>query len=243
MISAARVSRSWACLAAAIGGLAVAAADPVPQDILADLRSEKFADRQAAEGRLRAWARGVGAPAADEIHRLYREAADPEISARCLEVLRGLALEEYQLTGIGFMGVRMDEIPVPVPLADGRRGVGIRVVMVQPDTPAEKAGIQAGDLLLGIDGHNWVEGDTSEKVTEVIKTYKPGSKVIARLARKDQVIELPVVLGRRPASADILAFGFLGAAPDGLDRMAEEMEKAEQEAFFRRWLEKKKKNR
>ncbi len=237
-----------ACIVLAAGADAFAdagehpAATAPPAEILSGLRSDSFKQRQAAEASLAEWARNGGPAAADTVHRLFRDAADPEISARCLGVLRTLAMDEYANSGVGFLGVRLELNTVVVPLPDEKKAVGVRLLLIQPDTPAEKAGLQAGDILFQLDGHTWREGDLSEKITEVIKGYKPGDEVKARLLRAGRVIELPVVLGRRPAGADLLALSFPGAQMGGFEETLRELELAEREAFFRRWMEKKKKS-
>ena len=115
----------------------------------------------------------------------------------------------------------------------------IRLIQVEEETPARKAGLIAGDLLLGVNDTNWTQGDTSETVSEAIQSYKAGTEVKVKLFRDGKVVELPVVLGRRPAAADLLRIGGLGFMPAGPE-VAEAAENVAREAYLRRWLTRKK---
>jgi serine protease Do len=87
-----------------------------------------------------------------------------------------------------------------------RGALGIRVVQVYPDTPARKGLIEAGDLLLRMDGQiiraNRVED--SEVFGNMIKEYKIGAKVLFSCLREGKPLDLNVTLERRPTPANEL---------------------------------------
>ncbi len=89
----------------------------------------------------------------------------------------------------GWLGVFLGESE------DGRPAV----TEVVADSPADKAGVRAGDVLLAIDGQ---ELTTVEGVVEAVGGKEAGSKVKLTVRRdgKNQVIE--VKLGTRPADAE-----------------------------------------
>ena len=78
---------------------------------------------------------------------------------------------------------------------------GIRVVQVYPDTPAQKAGILAGDLLFRMDGQiiNAYRTEDAEIFGNMIKEYKTDATVRFTGLRKKKALDLNVTLEKRPA--------------------------------------------
>ena len=88
--------------------------------------------------------------------------------------------------------------PVPdVP----RNAIGALVVEVLPDTPAERAGLQAGDFILAVDGQ---EIDLEHALTDLIQQHRPGDRVLLTVRRPGegmlrvnvQLVESPTNSGR-----------------------------------------------
>jgi 2-alkenal reductase len=89
--------------------------------------------------------------------------------------------------------------------------IGAYVASVTPGGPADKAGIQGGsqstslqgveaggDLIVAIDGQ---PVQTFDSLLSYMLTYKsPGDTVTLTVLRGDQKMDIPVVLGKRPAS-------------------------------------------
>lgn len=67
---------------------------------------------------------------------------------------------------------------------------------VIPDSPAAKAGLRAGDLVLEMNGERLTEGNP---LGIVIQKYAVGDTITLRVRRGDDVITIPVALGERPA--------------------------------------------
>ena len=214
-----------------------AAAIEVPPAIMQGLQAEKFAAREQAQAELLAWARQRPADAPELLYQQSRVAADPEQRQRCLGVLRDLVADEYLRNGVGYVGFRMNPNTeaVKVPGADQPR-FAIRVLQVEPDTPGHKAGLLGGDLLLGVDDTTWHQEDTAAVVSDKIKAMKAGTRVTLKLFRDGKLVDMPLVLARRPAAADLLQFQFgfggMQITPETL-AAAEHAAKAE---YFRRWL-------
>ena len=73
---------------------------------------------------------------------------------------------------------------------------GAFVSNVQPDTPAEKAGVEAGDVILGVDEHE-VEG--TRDLIDYVAALPPGRDVRLQVLRDSERIRLDVRLEERPS--------------------------------------------
>ena len=96
----------------------------------------------------------------------------------------------------GYLGVTMDEVDqermreldldMELP-----RGIHIRVL---PDSPAERGGLQDGDIILAVDGH---QVDRPNQVQTLIYGLNPGQRVDLTVLRAGTRRQLRVVLGER----------------------------------------------
>ncbi|WP_189612548.1 S1C family serine protease [Saccharospirillum salsuginis] len=77
----------------------------------------------------------------------------------------------------------------------GLRTRAFEVVDVIEDSPAAQAGLQAGDLLLGIEGEPL---SSREAAISIIANHKPGDTLTLALARNRRMFEADVTLGKRP---------------------------------------------
>jgi putative serine protease PepD len=69
---------------------------------------------------------------------------------------------------------------------------------VSPDTPADAAGLQAGDQVTAVDGKTIDSGDA---LRDAIDAKKPGDKITLTIKRNGNERTVQVTLGQRPASA------------------------------------------
>lgn len=210
----------------------------LPSAILESLKSEKFAEREGAQAELLAWTRQRPDDAPEALYQQSRTADDPEQRQRCFAVLRELVSDEYLRNGVGYVGFRMnpntEAVKVP---GEAQPRFAVRILQVEPDTPGQKAGLLGGDLLLGVDDAVWHQEDTSIVVSEKIKSFKAGTRVTLKLFRDGKLMEVPLVLARRPAAADLLQFQF--AFGGGIQISPESIaaaDRAAKEEYFRRWL-------
>lgn len=81
---------------------------------------------------------------------------------------------------------------IPTPPAGG---FGARVERVMPDTPAEKAGLRAGDVIVAVDNDPVTPG---RSLADLIARYRPGDKVTLTVRRGNETLELRVRLGEHP---------------------------------------------
>lgn len=206
----------------------LAGAFELPSEALAGLGSQKFSERETAQETLVVWSRAHPGPAMAELLGQSHKANDPEVRERCLSILRVLVMDEYLKEGEGYLGIGLKDEITNV-LGEPRPRALIRVLQVQPNSPAERAGILPNDLIVGINGEVWHETLFRENV----RMMKPNGAVDLKLLRGGEILNLKVTLGRRPLSADNLFF-------NGPTYDSEALERAAEEAYFRRWLSQKK---
>jgi serine protease Do len=72
---------------------------------------------------------------------------------------------------------------------------GILILNVSPNTPAEEAGVQPGDILLSMNG---VEVLTVQELQTELDNYEPGDEVTLLLNREGSETEITLTLGESP---------------------------------------------
>lgn len=86
------------------------------------------------------------------------------------------------------LGVSVSDAVVDV---DGATRVGAQVVSVTEDGPAEEAGIEAGDVVISIDGNNVT---SSSSLIGYVRRYNSGDEVVVQVVRDGEVIDVNVTL-------------------------------------------------
>jgi predicted metalloprotease with PDZ domain len=71
-----------------------------------------------------------------------------------------------------------------------------RIVTVRSDGPCWAAAVSPGDELLAIDGLRVDEGSLSDR----LRDYAPGDQITLALFRRDELVQVPVILAERPRS-------------------------------------------
>ncbi len=96
----------------------------------------------------------------------------------------------------GWVGVELQEITAD--LADSFKlgtAAGVLVAGVQRGSPADRAGIKPGDIVLTVDGKH--AGDPDSMRTLIV-ALAPGKQIMLKLKRGPNELELPVQVGKRP---------------------------------------------
>jgi serine protease Do len=100
---------------------------------------------------------------------------------------------EVEYAYLGIVGQTVDENVAK------RQGLsvdkGAFITEVQPDSPADKAGLKSGDVITAIDGQ---EMSSMESVTGYLIQKKPGDKVKVTYVRDGNSHDTEVELGKRP---------------------------------------------
>ena len=69
------------------------------------------------------------------------------------------------------------------------------VVSVEPASPAERAGLMTGDTIVAYDGK-----DVRNRTIALGKQLKPGTRLVVRVRRDGETLDVPVSIERRPAA-------------------------------------------
>ena len=72
---------------------------------------------------------------------------------------------------------------------------GIVITGVSPNSPAAKAGIQLGDVILKLNNQ---EGISAREMMQIIANTKPNSTVLVTILRLGKILQLPVVIEEFP---------------------------------------------
>ena len=111
-----------------------------------------------------------------------------------LEVMREIV--ENGKVRRGWLGVEGTEITAKAALESGNPNIrGVLIVGVFIDSPADKAGVQTGDIITAIDGEQVIK---VRNVLEIIAGHKPGDRVKLQILRGGQEMELILVTTERP---------------------------------------------
>ena len=103
-------------------------------------------------------------------------------------------LIEFGETKRGWLGVRIQEVTEEIAeLEKLEKPQGALVASVSEKSPADKAGIKAGDIILEFDGK---QVDTMRTLPKLVAQTKVGKRVIVKVWRSQKLISKIVLLGR-----------------------------------------------
>jgi serine protease DegQ len=97
----------------------------------------------------------------------------------------------------GWIGVEAQDITSE--LAESfklKEAQGALIARVMRNSPADQAGVRPGDILLQINGHAVID---SSGMLNLIAALKPERPATLKIVRNQAELELPVVIGKRPA--------------------------------------------
>lgn len=90
----------------------------------------------------------------------------------------------------GYFGVQSDIL-----FSNQNGQNGILITQVVENSPAARAGVQAGDIVLSFNG---IDAKSPEQMIQLISNIKPNTSVNVKISRLGKEIELPVVIEEYP---------------------------------------------
>jgi len=112
-------------------------------------------------------------------------------------------LLEFGETKRGWLGVRIQEVTKEIAEVEKlEKPEGALVASVSENSPADKAGIKAGDIILVFDGKRI---DTMRILPKLVAQTKVGKRVILQVWRNQKLISKKVLLGRLESSEQFKA--------------------------------------
>ena len=112
-------------------------------------------------------------------------------------------LIEFGETKRGWLGVRIQEVTKEIAEVEKlEKPEGALVASVSENSPADKAGIKAGDIILEFDGKKI---DTMRTLPKLVAQTEVGKRVILKIWRNQKLISKKVLLGRLESSKEFKA--------------------------------------
>lgn len=108
-----------------------------------------------------------------------------------LRVVRSL-LDEGKVKR-GYLGVRLQDLDATMARRLGRRDLsGAIIAVVEPGSPADRAGLHVGDLMVDYQGQRILD---STKLRLAVSGTSPGTEVTFGIIRDGELLDAPVTLG------------------------------------------------
>ncbi|MDP0490583.1 MAG: PDZ domain-containing protein [Verrucomicrobiota bacterium JB023] len=201
-----------------------------------ELGNDDFAVRQDGFEALKAWSQtGEREQRRDELLDRYFASDDPEERFRIREVLFEITLGEFEQSGPGFLGIQMDRPQVFFQPRNNNNGplqnAGVGIASVIPETPADEAGLKAGDTILRVDKLDVRRFDGMDILQVYLKDLRPGTEIEIEVLREDETLVKKARLMNRLAIE-----GAEEPIPTGPSRVDSEKREQLLRADFGRWL-------
>ncbi|HEX7711294.1 MAG TPA: Do family serine endopeptidase [Sphingomonadaceae bacterium] len=125
------------------------------------------------------------------------------------KLIHGQAIER------GYLGAQFSDVSEDMADALGLpHGKGQYAEAVVPNDPADKAGLQRGDIVTAVNGEQVTE---DQSLAAIMAQTKPGTRVTLSVIRQGKPMTLNVTVGTRPSSEELSKKdfgGFSGQSPD-----------------------------
>ena len=213
------------------------------QEKTQQLQATDRAQRMAAVEFLTTWAEKEPAQAKKLFLDLLRNSKEPELRERSLQFLKPIAAREFGEFGEGYLGIQMGlEVLVKIP-DEEKPCYGLPISVVTTGSPAEKAALKIGDVIVAVEKTRWHQpasiSDVNKGLSAVIRTSGAGKPARFGVWRDHSLVWIDITLTRRPSNLEMMQ---MQLAPNGafkideaeLKRMVEEEKQSN--AYFDEWL-------
>lgn len=96
----------------------------------------------------------------------------------------------------GWLGVYIQDVDKKLAASFGlKKPIGALVAQVEPNSPADKSGLEPGDIVLSLDGQDIID---SGDLPHIVGLLAPGDKITAVLVRKGKKKSLDITIGALP---------------------------------------------
>lgn len=123
----------------------------------------------------------------------------------------------------GWLGIRFADLADDPGLAKSlgiEHRPGVVVTELWAEQPGHKAGLQAGDVILEVDGQNVIDGAILQRA---IASKQPGNIVTLTILRTKEIVMLDVELGEQPSDEQLVALRRERPAEVSIDKMGLEV--------------------
>jgi serine protease Do len=100
----------------------------------------------------------------------------------------------------GYLGIAMDELPGPEAKALKIDSGAVVVKTVLPGEAAEKAGLQPGDIIVGINKQSLNRQKPLRHFRQIVADLEPGAAITLEFVRDEERRQIAATVGRRPAN-------------------------------------------
>lgn len=167
-------------------------------ELMSDLGDVVYTTRKQATERLIE----IGVPALAHLRHAYRYSGDLEVRLRIEDTVLTIFLDYHVYNRHGFLGVSLiaynrDDPNHAGPLVP-EGAAGVFLTAITEKTAAERAGLKKKDVIVAIDGEPCEGGAAAlpNYVAGKVRAHRPGTSMALTVIRKDQTLEIEVILGR-----------------------------------------------
>jgi serine protease Do len=111
----------------------------------------------------------------------------------------------------GFLGIGIQDLDAKLAKTYGLEGKGVLITKPIPGSPAEKAGLEANDIITEVQGR---EVKSADGLKNFVASHKPGETLKVKVFRGGVYKDFEVTIAKRPENASIAGMGEEEMAPE-----------------------------